>query len=77
MSSLMILGLNAVSWCDNAHLYLQITRSDIRLHVKWAVSLVIADGLCEEEWSGVCVSMYGLFSVLLLDNMLYHESQRT
>ena len=38
---------------------LQITRSDIRPHIKWAVSRVIAYGHFNFS-SGVCVGMYGL-----------------
>ena len=37
---------------------LQVTRSDIRLHIKWVVRLVIAYG--HYSSSGVCVGMYGL-----------------
>ena len=40
-------------------LNLQITRSDIRPHVKWAVSLVITYGTFKSS-SQVCVGMYGL-----------------
>ena len=37
----------------------QISRSDIRPHIKWAVSLVILHMVFYSS-SGVCVGMYGL-----------------
>ena len=45
-------------------LNLQITGSDIRPHIKWAVSPVIADG--HFVFHRVCAGMYGL------TNSLYH-----
>ena len=44
---------------DHAFLCLQITRSDIRSQVKWAVSLMNADGHFQ-SCSGACVGMYEL-----------------
>ena len=45
---------------DHTFLSLQITRSDVRPHIKWAVSLVIADdhliflmGLCGYVWVNI------------------------
>ena len=44
---------------DHTFLNLQIIRSDIRPHIKWAGSLVIAYGHFQSS-SGVCVGIYGL-----------------
>ena len=44
---------------DHTFLNLQITRSDIRPHIKWVVSLVTVY-MVTLIFLGVCVGMYGL-----------------
>ena len=56
-------GLRKASCMTILFLNLQITISDIRPHIKCAVSLVIAYGefiLLGGEEGGCCVGMYGL-----------------
>ena len=58
---LMTPGLSKDIWCHArpySFLCMQITRSGIRQHVKWAVSLVIADG--HFIFFRACVGMHGL-----------------
>ena len=52
-------GLSKTSCMTILFLNLQITISDIRPHIKWAVSLVIAYGQFT-LLGGFCVGMYGL-----------------
>ena len=51
------LGLSKDIWChvgSYSFVYLQITKSDIRPHVKWAVRLVIAYGRFKSSSKGLC-----------------------
>ena len=54
-------------------LNLQITTSDIRLHIKWAVGLVNAYSHFKFS-SGVCVGVYGLTSILFCDDIWFIDT---